>query len=153
MIRTCTLATLLLSIASVALAQTPPASQCTFTPEHLSTTLGKPFGAGTPEAGLLGKGCTYVAGDVKLWVDAGPNPMPSAEQWRKLAGGPRTTWISVPNDPDKAVQSVPPPGVSPFPSLSYERNGWLVNMTVTGVSGKAEIDAWNAKLLKLKRFP
>jgi hypothetical protein len=153
MVRSFALATLLLSASSLAFSQTQPSSQCTFTPEHLAAVLGKSFRAGIPEAGFLGKGCTYAAGDVKLWVDAGPNPAPSAQLWRKMASGPGTTWIPVPNDPDKAVHSVAPKGISPFPSMSYERNGWIVNMTVTGVGGKAEIDAWNAKLLKLKRFP
>lgn len=142
-----------LSIASTAIAQTAATSPCTYSPDHLSSVLGKPFRAGVPEAGLLGKGCTYAAGDIKLWVDAGPNPAPSAQMYRKMSNPPGTTLTPVANDPDKAVQVTPPPGVSPYPSLSYERQGWLVNITVTGVSGKAAIDAWNAKLLQLKRFP
>ena len=64
----------------------------------------------------------------------------------------RTIWRSAECAPSqRSPRSAP--GVSPFPSPSYERNGWLVSMTVTGVSGKAEIDAWNAKQLKLERFP
>jgi len=86
-------------------------------------------------------------------VDMGPNPAPSAQLWRKMANPPGTTWAAVPNDPDQAVHTIAKADVSPFPSLGYERSGQLVSITVTGVSGKAAIDTWNAKLAKLKRLP
>ncbi len=70
-----------------------------------------------------------------------------------MSNPPGTTWKPVAGDPDKAVHLVPKAGVSPFPSLSYERKGWLVNITVTGVDGKADVDAWNTKLAQLKRIP
>lgn len=140
-------------IPLLASAQAPTAAQCPFSPDELSSKLGRPFKAGVPERGIVGKACTYAAGDVKLWIDAGPNPAPSAEMYRKMSNPPGTTWKPVAGDPDKAVHTVAKSDVSPFPSLSYERKGWLVNITVTGVSGKADIDAWNAKLAQLKRIP
>lgn len=136
-----------------ATAQTPAVAPCPFSPEELTAKLGRQFKAGVEERGILGKACTYAAANVKLWVDAGPNPAPSAEMYRKMSNPPGTTWKPVAGDPDKAVHTVPRSGVSPFPSLSYERKGWLVNITVTGINGKAEIEAWNAKLAQLKRIP
>ena len=138
-----------------AAAQTNP-PQCPFDAGQLSAQLGRSFKAGVPENAMIGKGCRYDAegkGNVKLWVDAGPNPAPSAEMWRKMANPPGTGWKAVANDPDKAVHTIPKADVSPFPSLSYERKGWLVSITVSGIDNRAEIDAWNAKLVKLPRIP
>jgi hypothetical protein len=136
-----------------ALAQPPAAAPCPFSPEELTAKLGRQFKAGAEERGIVGKACTYTAGGVKLWVDAGPNPAPSVEMYRKMSNPPGTTWKPVAGDPDKAVHVVPKADVSPFPSLSYERKGWLVNITVTGINGKADVEAWNAKLVQLKRIP
>lgn len=136
-----------------AFAQAPAVAPCPFSPEELTAKLGRQFKAGAEERGIVGKACTYTAGGVKFWVDAGPNPAPSAEMYRKMSNPPGTTWKPVAGDPDKAVHLVPKAGVSPFPSLSYERKGWLVNITVTGVDGKADVDAWNTKLAQLKRIP
>lgn len=141
----------LMSLPALAAAQTP--SPCPFAPADLTTRLGVTFTAGKPESGILGKGCRYDAGAITLWVDAGPNPAPTAEQYRKMSNPPRTAWTPVPNDADKAVHSTPPSDVSPFPNLSYERKGWLVNLRVTGVSGKATIDTWNSRLVALPRLP
>jgi hypothetical protein len=137
----------------LAAAQTPAVAPCPFSAEELTAQLGRQFKAGVEERGILGKACTYTAGDVKLWIDAGPNPAPSAEMYRKMSSPPGTTWKPVAGDPDKAVHTVPRSDVSPFPSLSYERKGWLVEITVTGIHNPAEIDAWNAKLVKLRRIP
>jgi len=149
------LAILILGSAPNVGAQTT-APQCPFDAGYLSAQLGRTFKAGAPENAMIGKGCRYDADgkdNVKLWIDAGPNPAPSAEMWRKMANPPGTTWKAVANDPDKAVHTIPKPDVPPFPSLSYERKGWLVNITVTGIDGRAGIDAWNAKLVKLTRIP
>lgn len=148
-----------LSIAIAALvplfafAQTPTVASCPFSPEELTAKLGRQFKAGMAEQGIVGKACTYSAGNVKLWIDAGPNPAPSAEMYRKMSNPSGTTWKPVAGDPDKAVHSFPKSDVSPFPSLSYERKGWLVNITVTGINTKSDIDAWNAKLVQLQRVP
>lgn len=136
-----------------ALAVGAPPTQCPFTPDELKAALGQSFEAGVPENGLLGKGCTYKAGDVKLWLDAGPLPVPTADQWRKLANPPGTKWKAVAGDPDKAVHNMGQPGATVYPSVSYERGGWLVNILVTGVSGQAAIDDWSRKLVKLRRIP
>lgn len=129
------------------------APQCPFTPEYLKEQLGQTFSNGVPESGIIGKACTYKANGIKLWIDAGPMPVPSAEMWRKMSGAPGTKWNVVAGDPDKAVHEIAPPGVSPFPALSYERSGWLISIVITGVEGKSAVETWNAKLLKLRRIP
>ena len=146
-------ATLLLLSGAAVAAQPPASPQCAYDAAYLSAQLGQQFKPGVPENGLLGKACRYDANGIKVWVDAGPNPAPSAQLWRKMANPPGTTWAAVPGDPDQAVHTIAKSDVSPFPSLSYERKGLLVNITVTGISGKAAIDAWNAKLARLKRLP
>lgn len=143
----------LAAICPVALAQSAQAPQCPFTAEDLSSKLGRPFKPGVPEQGIVGKACAYAADGVKLWIDAGPNPAPSAEMFRKMSNPPGTSWRAVPNDPDKAVHTIPKADISAFSSLSYERKGWLVNITLTGVTSKADADVWNAKLVQLKRVP
>ncbi len=140
-------------LAATAFAQSGSIEQCPFSADYLSAQLGQKFQAGVPEKGMLGKGCRYDGQAVKLWIDAGVNPAPTAEAWRKMSNPPGTTWKSMPNDPDKAVHTVAKADVSPFPSLSYERKGYLVSITMTGVSDKSSIDSWNAKLAKLNRFP
>lgn len=142
-------ATALPVVASAQPATTP---QCPFTADELKAQLGQPFKAGVPESGIIGKACTYTANGIKLWIDAGPAPMPAA-QWRKMSSAPGTTWKPVAGDPDNAVHEVLPPGNGMAPSLSYERKGWLVKLVVTGVDGKGSVDAWNAKLVKLRRIP
>ena len=142
----------LLGAASIGFAQSASPPSCPWTPQEVSAALGMSFRAGPPEPGILRKqACTYESGKIKLWVDAGPNPAPSPELWRKMSNPPGTSWVPVPNDPDQAVHLVPRKDVSPFPNLSYARKGWLVDINVRG-AGDA-IDAWNAKLLKLKRVP
>ena len=152
MLRTICLAAALTALHANAFAQGASSPQCAYAPDYLAAQLGQSFAPGVPEAGLLGKGCRYDGKTVKLWVDAGPNPAPSVEAYRKMSNPPGTSWKPVPGDADQAVHTIPRSDVSPFPSLSYARNGWLVNLTVTGVD-KASIDAWNTKLVKLKRFP
>ena len=139
-----------LSIAAT--AQSAPPAQCPFAADVLSRHFGVNFKPGVPEPGIVGKGCTYTAGGVKLWFDGGPNPAPSAEMFRKMSNPPGTTWTAVRGDADKAVHMVPKADAA-NPTLSYERKGWLVNLVVTGVSGKAEVDAWNAKLVRIERVP
>lgn len=139
--------------ATASLPQPAAPPQCPFTADYLKTQLGVSFAAGVPESGIIGKACTYKAGSIKLWVDAGKLQAPSADAWRKMASAPGTKWQPVAGDPDKAVHEIAPPGVGVFPALSYERAGWMVSITVTGVDGKANVDAWNGKLEKLKRIP
>ncbi len=143
----------IIAAGAAAMAQAATAPQCPFTPDYLKAQLGQSFAAGVPENGILGKACTYKANGIKLWIDAGPMAAPSSEMWRKMSSPPGTKWQAVAGDPDKAVHETPPAGVSPYPALSYERSGWLVNITVTGVDGKAAIDGWNSKLVKLRRIP
>ena len=145
------LAALIIPLAACAQAAATPA--CPFTPEELGSQLGQPFAAGSAMAGIVGKACTYQGKTVRLTIDAGPLQAPTAAAWRKMASAPGTQWQPVAGDPDRAVHEVPPAGVSPYPALSYERGGWLVNITVTGVDGAAAITAWNARLVKLRRIP
>lgn len=140
-----------LSLPAAALAQSP--APCPFSPAELKAQLGLDFQAGVPESGIVGKACTYKAKDLKLWIDAGPLPVPTAAQWRKMSTAPGASWKPVAGDPDKAVTESPAPGILRYPSVSYERKAWLVNLTLTGVQDAATVDGWNAKLLKLKRLP
>lgn len=140
-------------VAAVMPAAHAAGDACPFTAEYLSAQLGVTFKPGVSEPGAFGKACRYVSKDVTLWADAGPNPAPTADAWRKMSNPPGTTFKPVPNDPDKAVIIIPKADVSPFPSVSYERKGWLVDIKAMGVSGAAAIDTWNAKLLKLNRLP
>lgn len=145
--------TALMNCAVAALAQTPAAAQCPFDAEYLSKHFGHPFKAGVPERGILGKACVYKSNGPQIWIDAGANPAPSVEMYRKMSNPPGTTFTPVNNDPDKAVHINPKADAPSFASLSYERKGLLVNITVTGVDGKSAISSWNAKLVQLKRIP
>lgn len=153
MIRKLPVLALSFATLSVAQAQTPSAPQCPFAPEYLAAHFSHPFKAGKPENGILGKACSYEANGIKLWLDAGPNPAPTAEMYRKMSNPPGTSWAAVAGDADKAVHLVPKSPDDAYPSLSYERKGWLVIINVTGVKGKAGVAAWNAKLEQLKRIP
>ena len=148
------IATLLGLVLSPALmAQT--ANPCPFAADYLTGQLGQPFKAGVPEGGLIGKGCRYDGRDIKLWVDGGPLPAPTAAQWRKMSSPPGTIWQPVAGDPDNAVIEVAKADGSSYTTVSYERKGWLVTLRLTGrlEGGKAALDAWSAKLLKLTRLP
>lgn len=138
---------------SSAEAQSATASPCPFTPDYLSAQLGETFEPGVQQQGLIGMGCKYKGKNADLWIDAGQNPAPSAEMWLKMSNPPGTTFTQVDNDPDKALHIYPVAGVSPFPSLFYERKGWLVSISITGVSDKESVELWNEKLVKLKRIP
>lgn len=143
----------LLMASSMSSAQPAQSSLCPFAADYLSKHFGMAFKPGIAEPGIVGKACTYSASGVKIWIDAGPNPAPSADMYRKMSNPPGTTFSAVPGDPDEAVLIHTKGDVPPFPALSYERKGWLVNITVTGVSGKSSVNAWNAKLVQLKRIP
>lgn len=152
------LVTLLGLVLSPALmAQT--ANPCPFATDYLTGQLGQPFKAGVPESGLIGKGCRYDGRDVKIWVDAGPMPTPTAAQWRKISSPAGITWQPVAGDADNAVLEVAKADAYPYPKLSYERKGWMVEIRVTGdiekgfASRKAAVDAWQARLIKLRRIP
>ncbi|WP_374334264.1 hypothetical protein [Leeia sp.] len=145
-------ALLISSLVALSTAHAASAPVCPFSADELKAQLGQTFAAGTPGEGIIGKGCVYKGKDLKLLVDAGPLPAPTAEQWRKMSTPPGTQWKAAAGDPNKALHEIPPAGVSPFPNISYERSGWLVNVRVLGVAPAAVAD-WNKKLLKLRRIP
>jgi hypothetical protein len=145
---------LLLLVPSICIAA-DTASKCPYQADYLSQQLGVTLTVATQMKGLLGPACEYVDAKrtIKVAVDAGPNPAPSGEMWRKMSNPPGTKWKAVANDPDKAVTLESYPNGSPYPSLSYERKGWLVQINVLGVEGREKVNGWNEKLLKLKRLP
>lgn len=128
---------------------------CPFSTEYLSQQLGIKLKLVTQMPALLGTGCEYADDNrtIKIAVDAGPNPAPSADAWRKMSNPPGTKWKSIAGDPDKAVVLDKASSGEIFPSLSYERKSWLVQINVMGIKGDAKIAEWNNKLLKLKRLP
>ena len=148
-------ALLCLACSAPQMALAAEAQDCPFTADYLSQRLDKKLKVVTAGKGLLGKACEYAdeKRSVKIAVDAGPNPAPSGEMWRKMSNPPGTKWDSVPNDADKAVTLAAYPNGEPYPALSYERKGWLVTINVMGVSGKAAVGQWNTKLVQLKRLP
>jgi hypothetical protein len=148
---------LCVGVSPALLAQ--PANPCPYTAEYLTAQLGQSFKVGVPEGGLIGKGCRYDGRDVKLWLDSGPLPAPTAAQWRKMSSPPSITWQPVPGDPDNAVFEVAKAGAEAYPTISYERKTWLVQIRVTGDIAKgfpgreAAVGAWQARLAKLQRIP
>lgn len=147
-------ALLVLGWACSGAALAAPEPPCPYTPEELSQQVGVKLKVVTQMRGLLGPACEYADNGrtMKISVDAGPNPAPSADAWRKMANPPGTQWKAVPNDPDKAVTlAAAPNGL--HPSISYERKGWLVQINVSDSGGKSSAEAWNTKLLKLRRLP
>ncbi|GAA5168734.1 hypothetical protein [Viridibacterium curvum] len=131
------------------------ADTCPYTAEYLSEQLGVKLKVVTQMRGMLGPACEYADDKrtLKIAVDAGPNPAPSAEAWRKMSSPPKTVWKAVPGDADKAVVLESYPNGDPYPAVSYERKNWLVDINVLGVRGAAAVAQWNGKLLKLKRLP
>lgn len=127
---------------------------CPFTAEYLSQQLGVKLKVVTQMPALLSNGCEYADDKrtIKIAVDAGPNPAPSADAWRKMANPPGTKWKSISGDADKAVSLEATPNMELFPSISYEHKSWLVQINVLGVKAK-DVNEWNTKLLKLKRLP
>lgn len=127
---------------------------CPFSAEYLSQQLGMKLKVVTQMPALLSNGCEYADDQrtIKIAVDAGPNPAPSADAWRKMANPPGTKWKSITGDADKAVSLEATPNMELFPSISYERKSWLVQINVMGVKAK-DVAEWNSKLLKLKRLP
>ena len=140
------------AIPGVAAAQTKP-KPCPFAPETLSAVLGQTFAAGVEEPGIVGgASCAYRGKTVKLTFVVSPFMGPTAEQTRKLMNPRGTVWTPVAGDPDKAVTVTMAPSVPPFPSISYERGGYVVDLHITGEGG-SDIAAWRGKLLKLPRVP
>ncbi|WMW80611.1 hypothetical protein RF679_18520 [Undibacterium cyanobacteriorum] len=127
---------------------------CPYTEAYLSEQLGVTVKVVTQMPGLLGPACEYADAkrSLKIAVDAGRNPAPSADAWRKMANPPGTKWKTVAGDADKAVLLEASPNMELHPSLSYERKGWLVQINVMGIQAN-EVSKWNEKLLKLKRLP
>ena len=134
-------------------AQTIDPSKCPIPVDTLSKALGQPLTVVFQGRAIIGQGCEYVNAKrtLKLAVDGGPNPAPSADAWRKMSNPPGTTWRAVPNDPDKAMLKATGPNGPVAPTLSYERKGWLVELTLITETGNA--DQWRDKLLKLPRIP
>lgn len=142
-----------LSLSNTAWAAT--SHDCPYDPNYLSQQLGHKLTVSTQMKGLLGPACEYVDANrtLKIAVDAGPNPAPSAELWRQMAHPPGTRWKRVANDPDGAVTLESTPNGDPFPSIGYEHKGWLVQISVLGMGVKTAINQWHTKLLTLKRLP
>ena len=128
------------------------AADCPYDADYLSQQIGQKMQVVTQMKGLLGPACEYADDkrEIKISVDAGPNPAPSADMWRKMANPPGTKFPIVPTDPDKAVRIDSPNGV--YPTLSYERGGWLVVTRILGAT-TADAETWYGKLIKLKRIP
>jgi hypothetical protein len=150
---------------TTAVRAAPPA--CALTPDALSKALGVPFDAGKPEAGF-GTGCVYrtrggsQAADTDYSVFLGIVPLSggTAPAMRKMMGGPGHEYVPVAGDPDQAVWVRHGGSVPPFPSISYERCGHLVNLHVSGLAHQPDatararkIEQMNARLLKLPRLP
>ncbi|MBP9906056.1 MAG: hypothetical protein KBF66_10885 [Rhodoferax sp.] len=131
------------------------AADCPYDADYLSQQIGKKMQVVTQMKGLLGPACEYADDkrEIKISVDAGPNPAPSADMWRKMANPPGTQWTRVAQDPDMAVLLASYPNGEPYPALSYERKGWLVQINVMGVKGGVAVGQWNNRLLGLKRLP
>ena len=148
---------LCIGVSPALLAQ--PANPCPYSAEYLTAQFGQPFKAGVPENGLIGKGCRYDGREVKLWLDSGPMPAPTAAQWRKMSSPPGVVWQPVPGDPDGAVFEVAKSPAEAYPTISYERKTWLVQIRVTGdiekgyASRQAAIGAWQTRLARLQRIP
>ena len=130
------------------------AAKCPISAESLSAQLGQTLKVSHQDRAIIGNGCEYVnaARTLKIAVDGGPNPMPSAEMWRKVSSPPGATWKAIANDPDKATVMVANADGPVEPKLSYERKGWLVEI-VAIPSDKSSYAAWADKLVKLKRIP
>lgn len=130
-------------------------AECPYSAEYLSQQLGQTFKVVARSAGLLGRACEYENTDrsVKLAIDTGPNPAPTPDMWLKMSSPSGTKWSAVPNDPDKAVTLQSYPNGDPYPSVFYARKGALTTLVALGPKGKAAVDQWNAKLLKLGRLP
>lgn len=151
--------------ASLPALAAPPA--CALTTQALSQAFGGvAFEDGKPEASI-GTGCVYRSkgggkvadGNFSVYLGIVQPPGP-AEPFRKMMGGPGHQYIAVPGDADKAVTVKHGGSVPPFPSVSYERGGYLVNLHVTGMGQGSDADARtrridqvNAILLKLPRLP
>ncbi|MEY4766450.1 MAG: hypothetical protein RI907_3123 [Pseudomonadota bacterium] len=144
-------ATLAMGLATS--AQAVDASKCPIPVDALSQQLGQKLTVVFQGRALIGQGCEYQSADrsFKIAVDGGPNPAPSADAWRKMSNPPGTTWRAVPNDPDKAVIKATGPNGPAEPKLSYERKGWLVELTV--VAPESSYAQWRDKLVKLPRIP
>ena len=145
----------LLAISLMPLAsQAAESKPCPYTEAYLSEQLGVTLKVVTQMPGLLGPACEYADAkrSLKIAVDAGRNPAPSAEAWRKMSNPPGTKWKAIAGDPDKAVILEASPNMELQPSLSYEHKTWLVQINVMGIKAN-EVAKWNEKLLKLKRLP
>lgn len=141
-------------------AQTAKPKPCPFTPAQLSAAFGQTFAAGVEEPGISGGvACAYKGSGVTLHVITSPIFAPTVEQSRKFMNPPGTKFVPVAGDPDKALTVEQTPSVPPFPSISYERGGMIVDLHISGQfsksapASKADVTAWNAKLLKLPRVP
>ena len=128
-------------------------SKCPIPVETLSQQVGQKLTVVFQGRAIIGQGCEYQNAErtVKISVDGGPNPAPTADAWRKMSNPPGTTWRAVPNDPDKAVLKATGPNGPPQPTLSYERKGWLVEVTI-GAPQETHAQ-WRDKLVKLPRIP
>lgn len=141
------------AMAAAAQAHAIDPSKCPIPVETLSQQVGQKLTVVFQGRAIIGQGCEYQNAErtLKISVDGGPNPAPTADAWRKMSNPPGTTWRAVPNDPDKAVIKASGPNGPPEPTISYERKGWLVEVTIG--APQATHAPWRDKLVKLPRIP
>ena len=99
-------------------------------------------------------------GTIMVFLGIVPLSGGTAPAMRKMMGGPGHEYVPVAGDPDQAVWVRHGGSVPPFPSISYERGGHLVNLHVSGLAHQPDatararkIEQMNARLLKLPRLP
>lgn len=136
-------------------AQTSAAPRaCVLTPDQLSKTLGTSFQPGKEEGdqGALGNACTYKGKDYTVWViQTRPAQFGmSTQQLLKLTEPGQFKPLA--GDPDGLMFHQTKPGVPPFPSIVYERQGVVVKVRIVGPVPES-VDAMSAKLAKLPRLP
>lgn len=148
-----------LFLSSSTYAQSVSDNPCAFSAEELSSALGDTFAGGKDEPGLMGKACSYKGKNTTLWVQLTPVSGMTVEQIRKMTHPGGAKWEPVAGDTDKAMIDIQAPDVPPFPAISYERNGYLSEVFLSGMLGdgasdrRQDVAAANQKLLKLKRIP
>lgn len=145
----------ILSLLALPLAAPAQAAKgCLLAPEQLAKVLGGPFAAGKEEGdqGMMGVGCSYKGKGYDVWlITLKPAAFgATAEQVLKMSDPGQ--WKPVAGDPDGARHQIQMSGVSPFPSVAYERKGLLVKLRIVGPTQQPIADM-NAKLLKLPRLP
>ena len=146
------------ALPSTALAQK---DACLWKSADLAKAFGMPFDSGKPEMGI-GPACTYTGnGKTKLllWVGFAPASGPF-ESMKFMIGPPKTEFVPVAGDADKAMMVTHTPNVPAFPHIAYMRGGQLVQVHLRGAElgttaaeRRKASDEYNKKLLALPRVP